>query len=88
MLHALKTVQPYFEYVQKGIKQFEVRKDDRPFGEGDEIVLQEWDETNKRYIGEEWKGIITMVMRDADYCKKGFCILGITQDKIDQQNNQ
>lgn len=86
MLHALKTVQPYFNDVKDGIKRFEVRKDDRPFGEGDDIVLQEWDEETNKYTGEEWHGEITMVLRDANYCKKGFCILGIRstdQPKID-----
>lgn len=87
MIHALKTVQPYFKYVQDGIKNFEVRKDDRPFGEGDEIVLQEWDENKKQYTGEEWKGIITIIMRDEKYCKKGFCILGI-QPIEPPKNNQ
>lgn len=77
MLHALKTVQPYFEYVQKGIKNFEVRKDDRPFGEGDQIILQEWDEENKAYTGQEWRGEIKMIMRDERYVKKGYCVFGI-----------
>lgn len=77
MLHALKTIQPWFRLVQEGVKLFEVRKDDRPFDIGDDIVLQEWDEQAKTYTGEEWHGKITYIMRDADYCKKGYCILGI-----------
>ncbi len=86
MLHALKTVQPHFKYIQDGIKNFEVRKDDRPFGENDEIVLQEWDEEKKQYTGEEWKGVITMIMRDEKYCKKGYCIFGIQSIEICKNN--
>lgn len=83
MLHALKTIQPYFKYIQDGVKTFEVRKDDRPFGEGDEIVLQEWDEINRKYTGEEWKGIITMILRDQEWCKKGYCIFSIRAKESD-----
>jgi hypothetical protein len=83
MLHALKTVQPYFKYIQDGIKNFEVRKGDRPFGEGDEILLQEWDDEKKQYTGQEWKGVITMIMRDEKYCKKGFVIMSIKPKEND-----
>lgn len=83
MLHALKCIQPYFKYVQDGEKKFEVRKDDRPFKEHDQIVLQEWDEENKKYTGAEWHGEITMILRDADYCKKGFCIMSIKPKEND-----
>ncbi len=77
MLHALKTVQPFFDDIIHQKKKFEVRKDDRPFEQGDDIVLQEWDSEGKRYTGYEWRGKISYIMRDAEFCKKGYCIFGI-----------
>jgi hypothetical protein len=83
MTHALKTTQPYFKYVQDGIKNFEVRKDDRLYGEGDDIILQEWNAENKSYTGEEWHGKITMILRDETFCKKGYCIMSIKPKEND-----
>jgi ASC-1-like (ASCH) protein len=46
MLHALKTVQPFFNQVKEGKKTFELRKFDRPFKPGDTLILQEWNPDN------------------------------------------
>lgn len=75
--HALKTVQPYYGDIEKGIKTFEVRKNgDRVFKVGDKLLLQEFD-PEKGYTGKEWEGEITYLMTDSDYVKKGFVIFGI-----------
>ena len=39
MIHELKTCPEYFEQVRNGNKPFEVRKNDRYFSEGDEVLL-------------------------------------------------
>jgi len=39
--HHLKCEQPYFSYVESGVKTFELRRDDRGFLEGDTVVLEE-----------------------------------------------
>lgn len=77
MLHALKTWPKYFEEIISGRKTFEVRKFDRPFEENDDIVLQEYDPNEKMYTGKECHGKIMYIMADPEFCKKGFCILGI-----------
>lgn len=77
MLHALKTEIGYFQEIVSGIKTFEVRKFDRPFQAGDDIVLQEWDKNTKAYSGEEWHGTITHILDNERFCKKGYCILSI-----------
>jgi hypothetical protein len=41
--HELKTWPVYFERLLSGEKTFEIRKDDRGFQAGDELVLQEFD---------------------------------------------
>lgn len=82
MLHALKTEPVYFDAVSGGTKTFEVRKHDRPFMPGDDIILQEWIEESKKYTGREWRGEIIYLMDNPDYCKKGYCVLGIKPKNI------
>ena len=42
MTHRLKTIQPYFDNIASGAKTFEIRKNDRGFEVGDELLLMEW----------------------------------------------
>jgi len=73
MLHALKTIQPYFDMVKSGKKTFELRKDDRPYNEGDKVVLQEWD--GDKYTGQELTFEIGSILRNAKQfgLKEGYC---------------
>lgn len=43
MKHDLKIWPQYFSRAADGCKTFEVRKNDRGFQMGDEVVLHEWD---------------------------------------------
>lgn len=42
MIHELKIIPQYFEAVVKGIKTFELRKNDRDYKVGDTLLLKEW----------------------------------------------
>jgi hypothetical protein len=42
MIHELKTWPVYFREVKSGAKPFEVRKNDRNFQVGDEVLLREY----------------------------------------------
>ena len=77
MIHDLKILPEYFVEVVRGNKTFEVRKDDRPFNVGDELILYEVN--CGRYTGRNIKVIITYILRNPDYCKEGYCILGFKQ---------
>jgi hypothetical protein len=57
--HELKTEQDAFQLVWAGIKTWELRKDDRAFRPGDEIVLQEF--IDGEYTDREISGFITFV---------------------------
>lgn len=75
MIHALKTEPVYFEASAAGIKEFEVRKNDRPYNKGDYIALNEWN-------GEEYTGKCTLhkiiyILSEQRYCKEGYVILGL-----------
>lgn len=50
-IHELKTWIEYFNLVRIGAKNFEVRKYDRDFKEGDELLLKEWDNEKQEFTG-------------------------------------
>lgn len=59
MTHELKILPKYFEAVNCGKKNFEIRINDRDYQEHDELVLKEW--YRGKYTGREchrWVGYI------------------------------
>ena len=73
MIHQIKLVQPYVDAVYKGLKTFEVRKNDRDYQIGDiidfipviktkagEVIPIKHPITNKRYV-------ITYILNGGDY---------------------
>lgn len=80
MVHALKTEPLFFETSAAGVKEFEVRKNDRPFVPGDFVALNEWD--GKRYTGRCVLQKIIYILEDPQYCKDGYVILGLEPCKI------
>lgn len=78
MIHTLKILPQFYRAVLEERKTFEVRKNDRPFTVGDFVILQEYDpEYPSGYTGRFWHGVITYVLDDIRYCKKGYVIFGI-----------
>ena len=78
MKHKLKIMSKYYEAILLGKKTFEVRKDDRPYSEGDTLLLQEIVSPNGcGYTGREMTVDVTYILRDSDYVKDGYCIMGI-----------
>lgn len=85
MTHALKCETGYYAEIESGDKTFEVRRDDRPFESGDTIILQEWVPETKTYTGKEWKGQITHILDNERFCKKGYVILSIKPQKLEDK---
>jgi len=79
MLHALKTHPEYFKSIEAWQKKCELRKMDRPFKEGDKILLQEWDPETETYTGNEIEFRISHILKDAEKfgLKKGYCIISL-----------
>jgi len=76
--HELKTWIPYYKAVVGGVKQFEVRKDDRNFKEGDILHLREWDNTLKEYTGRDTKIGIRYILKGGAFgVQKGYVIMGL-----------
>ena len=75
MIHELKILPHFFKDVTTGKKTFEIRKNDRPFHEGDLLALNEFD-------GHAWTGnsclvYIDYIMNDSEYCKKDMVVMAI-----------
>lgn len=51
--HKLKTWPEYFQAVIDCKKTFEIRKNDRNFQVGDELLLQEWEPAKGKYTGRQ-----------------------------------
>lgn len=81
MIHKLKILPKWFEDVVAGRKQFEIRKNDRNFQVGDEILLQEWEDGH--YTGREiLKTIGYICFGDGTFgLSEGYCILGMEPSK-------
>ncbi len=52
MTHFVKCWPSSFDLVRSGRKSFEVRKNDRDYKPGDQVVLAEWSPTTGRTTGE------------------------------------
>lgn len=77
MVHELKTWPEYFTLIMTDQKPFEVRRDDRDFRINDFLWLREFDPRKRHYTGAEQMVIVTYVMREEEFVKPGFCIMGI-----------
>ena len=75
MIHELKTEQRFFEASAAGVKNFEVRKNDRPYNVGDYVALNEWG--NEDYTGRCTLHKIIYILHDPEYCKEGYVVLGL-----------
>lgn len=73
-VHNLKIKPEYFKDIVRGVKKFEVRKNDRNFKVNDLIVLEEFD--SKGYTGKYINAEITYVLDDHEYCKNGYVVFG------------
>ncbi len=75
--HELKIWPQYFDDVNSGKKNFEVRKMDRLFGVGDILWLREWSPI-KGYTGRETRKQVTYLMTGGQWgLSENNCIMGI-----------
>ena len=83
MVHELKTWSRYFNLVKSGEKPFELRKNDRGFLAGHELLLREYNPQTKTYSGQTLRRKITFVLKGSEAelfgLKPGYCILGLAE---------
>jgi Domain of unknown function (DUF3850) len=79
-VHELKTLKPYFQDIYSGVKQFEVRLNDRNFQVNDLLGLEEFDGATQTYTGRYIIRRITYILSDPMFVKDGFVIMGLSND--------
>ena len=76
----------YFEAVFSGKKKYEFRLNDFEVGEGDTLILREWDQETKEYSGREIEKKVTYVGKfqldnlfgqEEEIKEKGFLIISM-----------
>lgn len=73
--HVLKIWPSYFQLVVTGQKTFEVRKNDRNFKVGDELLLREW---NGQYTGSFITFRIVYILHGGEFgIESGYCVMSI-----------
>jgi hypothetical protein len=79
--HEIKIWPQWFDAVRIGIKTFEIRKDDRNYNVGDNLVLEEFRPGVGEYTGRKLTKKISYISRgddaEASGIKPGYCVLGI-----------
>ena len=84
MEHSLKIQKTYFESVLNDTKTFELRKNDRGYGVGDKLILNEFDESG-RYTGRKITVVVTYILNGPVYgLPSGCCIMAVKKcEKIE-----
>lgn len=75
-VHHLKTWPEFYRAVECGVKRFEIRKNDRGFGVGHKIVLQEYDPSASRYTGRQLDFVIDYLTPFLQ--QEGYVVMGIS----------
>lgn len=83
----LKTVQPYYDASESGMKTFEIRKNDRKrkYAVGDILHLYEWD--GKKATGKSHYKQVTYMLRDQPYVLEGYVCLAcylVSEDAVNE----
>lgn len=74
-VHRLKTEAKYFNDTLNGLKDFEVRRNDRSFAAGDTVELVE--QTEDGGEGRTLRRRIKYILSDARFCREGYIVLGL-----------
>lgn len=83
--HKVKIWPEYFNQVRNGRMKFQLRRNDRDFQVGDELLLKEWHETLSegwKYTGRELLVRVDYIMDPADHSAfglfQGYVIMSIS----------
>lgn len=76
-IHYVKCESTFFEDVVNNYKLFEVRKNDRDYQPGDDMILKEWDKDLQEYTGVEDRVTIIYMLENYPGIEPGYCVLGI-----------
>lgn len=83
--HELKCEPEYFQQTWDSNKLFEVRKNDRDFQVGDNIILREWDPVTLLFSGRMIISEITSVISYPAGLRDGYVALGLDAEMLDRR---
>ncbi len=73
-IHQIRLAAMYFDDVCKGLKPFELRKNDRHYKVGDTLELMEF--KDGKNTGRMVRELVTFMLEDYTGIEEGFCIMG------------
>lgn len=76
IIHEIKCVQPYYDAIAGGSKNFELRIYDRDYRVGDVLIINEIDDREHR-TGKSVSRNITYILEHFDGLMPGWCIMGL-----------
>lgn len=77
--HLLKTWPEYYWRVVNGQKKFELRKNDRDFQVGDQLILSEYNVETKQFTGNELSVSVDYILHGPNFgIEEGFCVMSIS----------
>lgn len=80
MRHEIKILPEYFEDKIEGIKDWEIRFNDRDYQVGDILIEQEWSEDTS-WTGRCMEEEIKAVYKNLPFVKEGYVVLSTRQMK-------
>lgn len=75
--HQLKSWPQFFLVIRSGVKNFDLRKDDRDYRVGDIVQLEEYAMMTGEYTGRVCRKRIGYILRDFAGLMPGYCILSL-----------
>lgn len=88
MQYPLKIWPQFFELVILGLKDFEIRNNDRNFKVGDKIQATEFNPVTDKSTGRQIKGRISHVLKDCPGLLPGYVALSMRWELEDFHNSQ
>ena len=77
-IHELKVWDTYYDSLESGQKNFEVRKNDRNFQVGDLLLLNCFNPKKETYNGEKCLRRITYILHGDKFgIEKEYCVIGL-----------
>jgi hypothetical protein len=77
MIHILKTWPEFFIALESGVKNFELRRNDRPFKVGDQLFLCEYNPTLTQYTGRNRMYEITYTLTHVPGLSPDFIVMAL-----------
>jgi hypothetical protein len=76
--HELKTWPEPFDAMERGLKPFEIRRNDRDYRIGDILRLREWRPADEQYTGRELLRKVVFILDNPQFgIKNGFVVMAV-----------